>query len=721
MKMLRPFIIFWLAVVLVACGGGGGSSGSNPNQPNLISTAGESLIIPVGAFREYVVSGGVPPYQVSSSEPAIAVGSIKGNALSIGALSGGKATIRVFDFQGKTFVTEVTVGSSVPLYTTAPTSLNIGIGVTRSFVIGGGAPPYTVVGSNSSVATVVQSSATGWSITGVAANATGTVKIRDAAGATVEVNVSTTPPELRISPDKLTMPSGIEAQVTLSGGQPPYAPAGGIPAAIQVTPATSTDGKFKILGNLASKLDVTFLDSAGQSAKVEVEINTATVSYRLSPSPISISENSTDDLTFSLFGFYGDSSTGASSGTVCVYLSDPAFFTLDASRSTCSTFSSSSRTFRLITGTRGNRCVTTDTPIEIRAVDSQGSVASGVLTIVNNGVNCLGASNGLSVTPNSIAVQNGLSSNVAVRGGNGRYTAVSANLNVATVTVAGDIVSVTGRGTSGNTVVTVTDIDTGASTTFSVTNGTGVAPGGLSFSSSNISVSPTLSNSVVIFGGSGTYLATSSNPAVATAAVTGTTATITGGTARGSSVITIVDTVSGNFGTINVTNGNPLGTLRLSPSIIYTTPATSVTTVISGGSGDGNYRISNVNSAIVETAAINGVVATFTGGAAAGALTAVVYDVVTNDMASVLVINNANNALVATPANIDTLAVGATLNVAITNGTGSYRVSSADPGIATISIVGQTATVTGVSRGATTVTATDTTTGRSVIVGVSVQ
>ena len=1135
MNYMRIIFLLISATLFASCGGGGGSAGSNPNQPNLVTTAGDVLTIPAGAFREYAVSGGVPPYQVSSSEPAIAVGNINGSTLSIGALAGGKAAIRVFDFKGTSVLTDVTVGSSIPLYTTAPSSINIGVNVTRSFSVGGGAPPYTVVGSSSSVATVVQTDSTHWSITGVAANASGTVKIRDAAGASVEVGFSTTPPELRISPDKLTMPAGMEAQVTLSGGQPPYSPAGGIPAAIQVTPAVSTDGKFKIVGNLASKLDVTFVDSAGQSVKVEVEINTATVSFRLSPSPVSISENSIDDLTFSLFGFYGDSGTGASSGSVCIYVSDPRYFVLDSSRTTCSTFSSAQRTFKLVTGTRGNRCVSADTPIAVRVVDSQGSVASGTVTIVNNGTSCGGSSTGLSVTPSAVSVRPDLSSDVVVRGGDGRYTAVSSNLSVATVKVSGDIVTVTGGTASGVTTVTVIDADTGLSTTFSVTNGSGSGPGALTFSSTTVAVTPGLSNGVAVFGGSGSYFAATSNPAIATATVSGSTVTvtggatrgvatvtvtdsvtgnsgtvnvtngnaagtltfspnsvtvapgaantvvisggsgsyqatssspsvaipavsgsnlqITGGATRGTAVVTVVDTSTGNTGTVSVTNGNPagvltfspnsvtvapgaantvvisggsgsyqatsnspsvaipvvsgsnlqitggatrgtavvtvvdtstgntgtvsvtngnaagpltfspsavalsplltsevaisggsgqytvvsnnpvvatatvansvlrvtggstrgtatvtvtdivtgitgavsvtngnaagaltfspssitvspllssevvisggsgvyavvsnspnvatgsvsgsrltvsggsvrgtatltvtdtatgtigavsvvngnatgaltlspvavtvtpgtsnsigvaggsgsyivassnpfvatasvpllfnntvitvtgesargtatitvtdsvtglsatvtvtngnlLGTLRVSPSIIYTTPSTSVTTVISGGSGDGNYRVSNVNSAIVETASISGVVATFTGGTTAGALTAVLFDVVTGDTATILVINNANNALVANPANIPVLAAGASLPVTISGGTGSYRVSSADRNIADITIVGQTATVVGVAPGATTVTATDTTTGRSVIIGVSVQ
>lgn len=458
MYTFRFFLGLISAILIAACGGGGGSSGANPNQPNLVTTAGAVLTIPAGAFREYAVSGGVPPYQVSSSEPAIAVGNISGNTLSIGALAGGKAAIRVFDYKGAFVMTDITVGSSIPLYTTAPSSVNIGINVSpRIFAIGGGSPPYTVEGGNDSVAIIRQTDATHWSIVGVAANSSGNVKVRDSAGAVVDISFSTTPPELRISPDKLAMPAGMVAEVTVSGGQPPYYPAGGLPAAIQVTPAVSYDGKFKMVGILASKLDVTFVDTAGQSVKVEVEINTATVSFRMSPSPISVNENSTDELIFSMFGFYGDTGTGPASGRVCIYSSDPSYLTLDSSRATCSTFSATDRTFKLVPGTRGKLCVSANTPIQLRAVDAQSSVAMGTVTILDVGTACGGAIDGsLKLTPDTVSVFVGGTSTVFISGGSGTYVATSKSGGVSAAT-AGSVLTLTGV-VAGSDEVTVVDV-----------------------------------------------------------------------------------------------------------------------------------------------------------------------------------------------------------------------------------------------------------------------
>ena len=477
MNRTALMVVFSLTLLLIGCGGGGGSTGANPNQPNLVSTAGDKLIIPMGAFREYRVTGGVPPYQVSSSEPSVVTGSIASNALSIGAIAGGIGTIRVFDTKGTSVSTEVTVGSSIPLFTTAPATLLIGVNVPRTFQIGGGSPPYSVEGGSASVAVVTQVDATHWSAVGKAIGGAIDVKIRDSAGAVIIVALSTAAPELRISPDKLTMPTGYEGEIQVTGGQPPYYPGGGIPAAIQVTPSVSQDGKFKVQGSIASVLDVSFVDSAGQSVKVEVTINVATVSFRMSPSPIFISENGNESINLSIFGFYGDTNTGSSSGVVCIYSSDPSYLLLDTTRTQCSTFSPNSRSFTLTTGIRGDRCISADKVIQIQAIDSKQQIATGTINIINNGSGCNATSGALTTTPSVVSVNaataliGATSNTVFVRGGTGSYTVTSSNPGLAIATVDGDIVTVTGTdtvGASGVATITVLDKGSGQTTNFTV-------------------------------------------------------------------------------------------------------------------------------------------------------------------------------------------------------------------------------------------------------------
>jgi hypothetical protein len=552
-------LIIFSIFSIFACGGGGGSPGVNPSQSKLTSSAGTSLILPSGSYKNYLISGGVPPYQVASSEPSIAVGSLNDKTLSIGAISGGTAVIRVFDFKGDTIETSVTVGSSIPLYTTAtnPFSLrpasttascagSLSAAQRATYAISGGSPPYRVTSSNTGVLAVSMPDAAHWEAVATNTVGTATVKITDSTGASLSVdfsNVSSSAVALGVSPSDLTMPAGYEAEVTVTGGVPPYRPAGGIPAAIQVSPPCNEDGKFKIKGSLASELEIGFVDAAGSSAKVKVTINTATPNFRMSPSPISISENGNESLTLSLFGFYGDIGTGVASGSVCIYLSDPSFFALDSSRSQCSIFSPASRTFTLNTGSRGSRCVAGNTEIQVRAVDSVQQLAQASITILDNGSGCNNASGAFSLSPNAVIVSSGLTAEVLIR------------------------------------------------------------------------------------GGSGSYSVNSSDPSIATASVSGGVIAISGGAQSGSARILVTDSATGSSAEVAVTNATTTGSLVVSPTSLTTTPGTTAVAIVTGGSG--RYGVSNVNSGVVESAAVSGNVLAVTGGASPGSIEVIVYDLTT--------------------------------------------------------------------------------------------
>lgn len=672
MKYLIRFLVLFFVAFLAACGGGGGSSGGNPNQPNLTSTAGDVLTIQAGAFRQYTLSGGVPPYQASSSEPAIAVGNVSGSTLSIGAISGGKAQIRVFDYSGASVSTEVTVGSSVPLYTTAPSQLSVGVDLpARTFLIAGGSPPYRVEGGDGLVADVKQIDGNHWSVTAKMQGGAFSVSISDSGGsAPVVVKVSTTAPTvspLQVSPDKFKTKSGNEIIVTVFGGRPPYTSAGGIVSSIATSPASSVDGKFTITGLRAGTYDVTFLDSAGQSVKVEAEIVTGSGVFSVSPGSISVSENSNENLTFNLYGFIGDSV--GSSGQVCIYVSDPSYFSLDASRTTCSTFSPSSRSFTLVTGSRGSRCVSASKSITLQIVDSRGNVAALIdptdsnktllpsVTILDNGIGCSSAG-ALSVVPSSVAVSNGASTTVQVFGGSGAFTVTSLNTAVATATVKDSTVTIKGEGTGGSTSLLIIDTLTGATTTASVTNGS--AAGALTFSPSAVTVQSGLANDVSVLGGSGSYNVASSNPSIAVVSVTGAKVTVTGGALSGGSTVRVTDAVTGIWGDFNVSNTTNTGLLLASPTALFTTTSKVATAVITGGSG--RYGVSNVDTAFAEIAAVDGNKLSVTGGASTGSVGVIVYDVVTPSSNVTVTVSN-TGTLIATPSTV-ALTIGPPATVA---------------------------------------------------------
>ncbi len=454
--MMRKVIqSLWLlvAMLLVACGGGGGSPGANPNQPTLVTTAGTSQVLPTGALREFDISGGVPPYRVTAPDQAIAVATVNGKTLTIGALAPGKTTVSVLDFKGTKVDIAVQVGSSIPLYTTAPASLTIGVGpvASRTFLIGGGGAPYTVQGSDSNVALVQMVSANEWSVTGVAIG-TATVKIRDAAGVEVAVALTVGSPELRISPTDLTIPVGLVGIAKISGGQPPYIVAGGIPAA--VTAEIKNGDELHITGNLASKLDLSVADAAGKTIKVAVEVNTATTQIRLSPSALLISEQDDQPLNFGVFGAVGQ---------YCVFSSVPAL--LQVVGGPCM----SGNAFVVDTGTRGSRCVAKTTDVKITIVDSAKSIGEAVITIGDNGTGC--GNSGFAIVPSTMTVGEGTSNTAVVFGGSGSYAVRSSNSAVATATLSGDALPVhwVGAGTATITVVDLIDPRITATLTVTVT------------------------------------------------------------------------------------------------------------------------------------------------------------------------------------------------------------------------------------------------------------
>lgn len=436
MKYFYRFLAILSLVGLYACGGGGGSGGSNPNQAAFFTTAGASVTLPVGAAQQYTVGGGVPPYRIGNPDQAIAVGAISGNVLTIGAVAAGTSPISIFDNAGASISVSVRVGSSVALYTTAPPSTTIGVGSTASriFTIGGGAGPYTVQGSANNVAQVELISPTQFKVTGITIGTTNVI-IRDAAGVEVTVAVTVGAPELRVSPTDLKLFPGIQAIVKISGGQPPYRVAGGIPSAVDAQISPTNPDELIITGKLASTLEVSVADATGQIQKVKVVVEIGQPVFGFSPNALSVSENDNQAINLTIFG--------AAPGQVCLFTSDSKF--LIPSGSSCKTVNASGTPVTIETGTLGSRCVSANTPVTITAVDANRAVGTATITILNNGLNGAGCgSQAFSLAPTALTLSATTTVGQAViRGGSGTYVVVSSNPAAATAVVANGVVTVT--------------------------------------------------------------------------------------------------------------------------------------------------------------------------------------------------------------------------------------------------------------------------------------
>lgn len=687
MQYIFRILMLMLVAALAACGGGGEATGVNPNQARLVTTAGTALTLPVGVARDYQISGGMPPYRVSNGNQAIAIGQVNGNTLTIGAVVAGSTNISVLDYSGASVTVGVQVGSSVPLYTTAPGSLTIGVGANaaRIFTIGGGRAPYVIEGSDNNVALVQMLDITQWKVTGVAIGAT-TVKIRDADGQELSVSLTVGSPELRISPTDLVMPVGMEAIAKISGGQPPYRVAGGIPAAIT---ATIQGDELHIQGSLASELDISVIDAAGKTVKVKVTINTVTTSIRLSPSIVTVSENDNQPIQFTIFG---------AKGATCVFTSDPTF--LQPTSSGCMNRS----TITLDTGTRGSRCVNGNTPVTLTVVDAERSTATATVTIQDNG-----SCSNFSVLPSSTELRIGETKQLTLSGGSGNYVVASDNARVATAIASGGVVIVTGGTTAGNAVITIrdqSDISKVLSLPVKV----------LADAVANITTSPQTLNlnsgaaaDVLISGGSGNFDLAVSNNQMVTAVLSGRTLRVTGGTTLGTATVTIRDQADPTH-TTNLTvtvTASGVSVLSASPAALTVPSGAAADVLISGGSGDFELAVSNTQ---VATAVLTGRTLRVTGGNTVGTATVTVRDKI--DTTRVVAINitvstGTVGVLDASPSSLS-IQTGASSDVLLSGGSGRFDFATNNSAVATAALTGNKLTITaGATAGATTITVRD--------------
>lgn len=135
---------------------------------SLYTTAPEAFFMPSNATATYKIAGGLGPYTVTTANLAIVTGTVEGGVLRVKSnCVAGKTALNIRDAKGAlvVFTANVSGDSAVPLYTTAPSSISIGLGDASAYNIHGGVGPFTATSSNASVAKA--------SVTGNTLNITG--------------------------------------------------------------------------------------------------------------------------------------------------------------------------------------------------------------------------------------------------------------------------------------------------------------------------------------------------------------------------------------------------------------------------------------------------------------------------------------------------------------------------------------------------------------------
>jgi hypothetical protein len=675
-----------LAVLaLASCGGGGGSPGvtsgsSSGSTTALFVTAPVQVTLPVNTSQTYTIGGGTGSYTASSSDTAVGKVAVTAgaNTLTVSSLVDGVAQISVFDSSGKSITFSLTVGSggtATTFFFTAPKAVTIGLNSTQTFAISGGTAPYS---TSSSVSGVASASVTGTTLSITALkDGKSDISVFDAKGATLSTTVTAgnggVPQALFINaPPDITIGVGTTtAQYTISGGSAPYSASS---SNTSVAGVKFSGSQLTINGVAAGTALIGIFDSTGKSVSTNINVGNGAVApalYVTAPSAITLAA--------------GGASSYVIGGGTGPYIA------------------SSSNTNIATTAITAGSTLTINGIAEgtstVNVFDTTGKSVTITVTVGSGGIATLYVT-----APGAIAIGPGEAPAFAIGGGSGPYTASSSNTGVVTVSVVKTVLTI--RGVSpGAAQVAVFDA-AGKTVAVNVTVGSNVVANALFITAPNaVSIANGSSASYTFSGGTGPYVATSSNTAIAAASISGSTLTVFG-KAVGVAQVAVFDG-TGKSVSVNVTvpSGSAAANLFTTSPAKVTLSAGSAASYQVGG-GTAPYTASSSNVAVA-TATLNGSALTITG-SAAGAAEVVVVDAAGVAVTISVTVPAVNGAVLFTssPAAI-TIASGAGASYQVSGGTAPYIATSSNTVVAQTSVSGTTLTINGMSAGAAQVVVQD--------------
>lgn len=273
-------------------------------DPILIIPGSQSVVAPNTAT--YSVSGGTPPYVITSTDPSSACNSSDAdcsdaadsgiwNLASAGSFTvtvpstavAGTVTLNVFDSTGATKSATLTIVSSgVATMTINPASISVtglaGAADSVTFFILGGTAPYTAYSSNTAIAEITSVGANSFTVDPkvVAASTTATLTVVDSTGSNKTATITVTPlsSSMAINPSTITVDSSTtEIYFSIIGGYAPYdlytsnasvIDFSGFASVIDTTYTTFT-GTINGSGNAT----ITIVDNDGKTVTATVTVN----------------------------------------------------------------------------------------------------------------------------------------------------------------------------------------------------------------------------------------------------------------------------------------------------------------------------------------------------------------------------------------------------------------------------------------------------------------
>lgn len=647
----------FLLAILSACGGGGGSAGSTGSAIALFTSSPASINLIPGETANYTVGGGVPAYVASAANSAVLV-SIKDKTLSITAVASGSTTVTVTDNAGAKVTIAVVIGTGIPLFTTAPATINLSVGTRSStFYIGGGSALYAVSVDNPTVV-AVSNIGNQFSVIGLA-NGSATLTVTDTLGASVKISVTVGAAAsgeiTTTAPATVKLTTNSSSTFTISGGTAPYSTGSGDNS---VATTTVVGNILTINGVANGSTTIKVQDSSGKFVSIAVQVGNALSLFSSAPSDITVG-------------------TGATSPT----------FTIGGGTPPYSVVAANSIVATAAIGVNGNTFIVSGVGSGSTIVTIKDSV--GVPIAVN--VTVVGGSSAplYTTAPGAVTLQATMSASYLVAGGVAPYSATSSNPAVLGAVQTGPNLTLNAL-KAGTASVVITDAKGAKLPDIVVTVSGGSGSSLYSTAPSSVSMAVGASPSYSISGGVAPYTVLSSNVGVVSVspafpATTSSIFTLTG-IGSGSGTIRITDSVGTKLDIAVSVGGSSLVDLSTSaPTTVNLGVLASVNYNIIGGVSP--YFVEAGDTTLVTvTPATSSFQLT---GKAAGTTKVFISDSVGKKISFDLVILAATSqAVIVSPSSVSTANVGDILYFRVDGGNAPYTVISNNP--ASVSITSGT-------------------------------
>lgn len=412
-------------------------------------------------------------------------------AVSLAACGGGG---------GSAGATSGSSGETSPLVSTAPSPVTIQVGAAQSYAVSGGSAPYTVVSDNNSVA--VGSIAGNTLTIGAVSGGSATVSVIDAKSNRLAVSVTAQQlPMATNAPSAITLANFETSPVyTIRNGKAPY---GVTSTNMNVVIAQQpTAGTFTITGANSGSASIIVSDSTGTTSTVTVTVAPPLNLFTTAPATLSLT--------------VGNAPTYTISGGTSPY-------TVQSSNPNVATVSKSGNDFTITAVSNG-----TATIVVQDAAAKQATIAVTV------------AAQAITLNPEKATTIIGVTNYSYITGGVPPYTAVSTFAGLATVDIgtldadgvtfhvnsSGNVLRMIANGAADPNQIVITD-SLGNRGSFALTSNTGSTS--FTFAPNELTVTACTASpfTLSVLGGSGTIRLFSSDTTQFTAAVSGTTVTIT--------------------------------------------------------------------------------------------------------------------------------------------------------------------------------------------------